>query len=138
MFVSLLQRFSSKKTLFVLVWEDDPLKLTFVAFSLISQFDVRFPSGKLNLIVHIRDMADCLTSFNLSLVEIQSDLTLIENLISHFDQSNENPLTEYLSSGNQNIVGQILNSASQQLNSINNQTIEQAISSKFTSDILFD
>ena len=114
------------------------MKLTFVAFLLILKFDVRFPSGKFHLIVHIRDMADCLFSFNLSFVEIQSDSTMIENFISHFDRSNEDPLTECFSSGNQNIVGQILNSASQQINLINNQTIEQAISSKFIYDLLFD
>ena len=114
------------------------MKLTFVAFSLIPKFDVRFPSGKFHLVVHIRDMADCLTVYNLSFVEIESDSTLIDNLISNFDKSNENPLTEYLSSGNQNIVGQILNSASQQINSINNQTIEQAISSIFIFTISFD
>ena len=114
------------------------MKLTFVAFSLIPQFDVRFPSGKFHLILHIRDTADCLTAYNLSLIEIQSDSTLIDNLISNFDKSNENPLTEYLSSGNQNIVGQILNSASQQMNSINNQTIEQAISSIFIFIISLD
>lgn len=123
------------KDYLLFVWEDDPSELTFVAFSLLSKFDVRFPSGQFHLIVHIRDMADCITVSNLTSIHIQSDLTFIENLINHLDQANENPLIDLLSTGNPNTIGQVLNSVSQQLNTMNNQTIEQARSSKFISII---
>jgi hypothetical protein len=41
---------------------------------------------------------------------------------------NGNSLVLLLSSGDQNIVGQVISSVSQQLNTMNNQTINQAVS----------
>lgn len=115
----------------ILVWEDDPSKLTFISYSSISTFQVHFPSGNLNLIVHIRDMADCNIAFNLSSIVVQLDLTETFNLMNNLTNRNKNPLVRLLSSRNPNIVGQVLSSVSQQLNQMNKQTIEEATSSNY-------
>ncbi len=56
--------FVNKEKKFRLVWTHDRSKLTILAFSSISHFQVRLPTGKLHLIVQIR--VDCLTKYNLS------------------------------------------------------------------------
>ena len=84
------------------------------------------------MIVHIRDMTDCIIVFNLSSIVVQLDLTETFHLMNNLTDRNKNPLVRLLSSRNPNIVGQVLNSVSQQLNRMNNQTIEEAISSNYS------
>jgi hypothetical protein len=48
-----------------------------------------------------------------------------------------NPIVQLLSSGNQNTVGQILTSISQQFNKINVESLETAVSSKYQLIILY-
>jgi len=43
---------------------------------------------------------------------------------------NNNPIVRLLASGNQNTVGQILTSLSQQFNQMNNQSLDKAVSGK--------
>jgi hypothetical protein len=87
--------------------------------------------------VHIRDILDCITEYNLSSISVLPDLTTILNLINNSNKSlNEiknNPIIQLLSSGNQNTVGQAITSLSQELDKINNRTIDKALSSRYYS-----
>ena len=109
----------------LLAWENDPSKLTIIAYSFVYNFQVRLPVGAFHLIVQIRDTADCVSVYNLSSIVIQSDSTIIQNLMNNAASS----VTQLLSTGTQNIVGQVISSTSQQLNTMNNQSIDQAVSS---------
>ncbi len=124
-----------KSILFYLAWTTDLSKLQIIAFSPISTFQVRLPAGNaLNLIIHIRDTLDCIAEFNLSSVSVLPDLLTMSEFIHNNNKSlNEmknNPIIQLLASGNQNTVGQIMTSISQEFDKVNNQTTEKAISSK--------
>jgi hypothetical protein len=110
-----------------------------VAFSPVSILEVRLPAGDdqtslLHLIVYIRDFADCLTEYNISSVTVVPDSVGINNLINNVQSSStgitNNPIVQLLASGNQNIVGQVLTSVSQQFNKMNGQNQDKAVSSK--------
>jgi len=110
-----------------------------IAFSFVSEFEVRLPVGNentslLQLVIYIRDTFDCITEFNLSSVIVQPDSSSIANLMNTFQNSpnslTTNRIIQLLSSGNQNTVGQILTSISQQFNKINIQSLHNAVSSK--------
>jgi len=107
-----------------------------IAFSPISTFDVQLSAGNdLHLVIHIRDLLDSITGYNnISSINVLSDLTSNFELIKTFRESKngieKNQLIEILSSGNQNQIGQVINSISQTFDQINNQIIEKAISSK--------
>jgi type IV secretory pathway TraG/TraD family ATPase VirD4 len=49
--------------------------------------------------------------------------------MNNLGNPNSNPLVQLLSSGSQNIVAQIMSSLSQQFNTMNNQSVNQAVSS---------
>ena len=136
--------FSLKNIRFLIGYDDDYSLRKIIGFSFISQFDVRLSVeneniSKINLIVEIRDRFDCITETNISSVTIQTDSSSLSQLINTFEDSSallsDNSLVQLLSSGNQNTVGQILTSVSQQLNQINNKALEKAISSKSSSMI---
>ena len=110
-----------------------------IAFSPISTFQVRLPVGDdqtslLHLVVHIRDTLDCITEFNMSSVTVLPDSVGIANLINDIQSSSggitTNPIVQLLASGNQNIVGQVIISLSQQFNKMNNENVDTAVSSK--------
>ncbi|CAF3897839.1 unnamed protein product [Rotaria sordida] len=109
-------------------WIDDPLKLTMIAFSPISDFQVRLPAEKLNLIVHIRDTLDCVREFNLMSINVELDPKRTGDLINQLQSKTTNPIIQLLSSGNQNIVGQVITSLSQQFNQMNNESVNKAVS----------
>ena len=115
-------------------WITDPRKLTIIAFSFQSEFEVRLPHGKLNLIVHIRDLLDCIAEFNLSSIDVLSDTKTNLNLIN---QINDNPLIQLLFTANQNTIGQVITSISQEINQMNNESLVKAVSSKINSFIYF-
>lgn len=94
-------------------------ELIFIAFSSVSQFNVRFPSGVHRVIVSIRDRYDCITEWNLTQIVVQIDPRMANDSINPF-----------LLMGNQNEVGQMVISWSQQLNFETEQSVRQAISSK--------
>ena len=99
-----------------------------IAFSSLSEFNVRLPIGNnLNLIIHIRDTLDCIKEYNITSVTVIPDSEIISQLI----QNSNNSIVRLLSSGNQNIIGQVLTSVSQQFNQRNIQSLEDAVSSKF-------
>jgi hypothetical protein len=102
-----------------------------IAFSAVSDFEVLLPAGDdetslLNLIIHIRDTLDCITEVNLT-VNVTSDSI---DLIKNFQNSTDNSMVQLLKGGNQNTVGQVITSSSQQFNKINSETIDTAVLSK--------
>jgi hypothetical protein len=117
-----------------------------IAFSSISDFEVYLPAGNentsfLNLIVQIRDTLDCITEYNLSTVIITADVESINELINALQNSESeltnNPFIRLLSSGNQNIVSQLLTSLSQEFNKLNIENIQDAVSSKSFRSFMF-
>ncbi len=118
-----------------LAWKTDRSKLIIIAFSPISTFDVQLPADNdLHLVIHIRDLLDCITEYNISSMTILPDFTTNLELIDTFRESRnkiqDNELIQILSSGNQNQIVQMINLFSQVFDQINNQTIEKAISSE--------
>lgn len=100
-----------------------------LAFSPASTFDVRLPAGHPNtsflyLIIQIRDKLDCITRLNMTPVLVVQDLTLLTY------QANSS-LLQLLSNGNQNTIGQVINSLSQALNRMNIEGVQNAITSNY-------
>jgi hypothetical protein len=109
------------------------------AFSFISTFQGRLPAGDdqtslLHLIIRIRDTFDCITELNMSSIIVVPDSTGINDLINSLQGSSNtitnNPIAQLLASENQNIVGQLITSLSQQFNKMNDESVENAVSSK--------
>ena len=101
-----------------------------------STFEVRLPTDAenetgLNLFVEIRDQRDCITEYNLSSVVIVPDLVSMIGLISSVLNSSHalpsNAIVRALASGNQNLVGQLITSFSQQLNRISQEALSNAV-----------
>jgi len=68
---------------------------------------------------------------NLSSVVVSSDSEEITNFVVSIQSTKTNdPIVQTLSSGNQNLIGQVITSVSLEFNKINNQTIENAVASK--------
>ncbi len=86
-----------------------------IGFTSLSIFQVRLPirNSLLNLNVHIRDKLNCIKEYNISSIYIYDNSTEIENFV------------EILLSGNQNIIGQIITSISQEFNIINQNILKQ-------------
>ena len=109
-----------------------------IAFSSVSDFQARLPTGDSNtsllqLSLIIRDDLDCIAETNISSVSVRTDVTsitaMINTLHTSVDGLTSDPLVQLLSSGNQNAVSQILTSVAQELNSINTQNVNTAVSS---------
>ena len=114
---------------------EDPL---IIAFSSVSDFTIRLPSPdtnqtQLNLLVTIRDTLDCVISVNLSAVNVTVDTSSINQLVEQLSSPTSllatSPLVRLLSSGNQNIVAQLVGSLSQHFNQIDGKNIGDAVSS---------
>ena len=106
-----------------------------IAFSPTSVFQVRLPAGDdsaslLNLIISIRDISDCTTEYNMSAITVLPDNDEINDLINDIQNPTNNPTIQLLASGNQNLVGQILTSVSQQFNKMNSDNLNKAVSGK--------
>lgn len=87
-----------------------------IAFSSVFEFEVRLPNGNmnrslLNLFIEIRDRFDCVSEYNLTSVIVQSYSSTFNSLI------------QLLLNGNENTIGQILISLSQQFNQINMEAL---------------
>ena len=117
-------------------------QLTIIAFSSVSDFQVRLPAGDSNtsllqLSVIIRDDLDCIAEANITSVSVLTDVTsitaMINTLQTSVDGLTSDPLVQLLSSGNQNAVSQIITSIAQELNRINNQNVDTAVSREFLS-----
>ncbi|CAF4156054.1 unnamed protein product, partial [Adineta steineri] len=85
------------------------------------------------LFVYVRDLAGSVTQVNISSVNVIADSVTINDLIDKITNLSStitnNPIVRLLSSGNQNVVGQIMTSLSQEFNQINNDNLDKAISS---------
>ncbi|CAF4313348.1 unnamed protein product, partial [Adineta steineri] len=85
------------------------------------------------LVVYVRDLAGSVTQVNVSSVSVIADLATINGLIDIIINSSStitnNAIVRLLSSGNQNVVGQIMASLSQEFNQMNNDNLDKAISS---------
>ena len=111
-----------------------------IGFSSYPKIEVRLPVGNgnqslIHIIASIRDKRDCVKEFNLpSVIVTMGDpeelANLIENIQNSNNEMNNNPFIRILSSGNQNRVGQIISSLSQQFNQINSQSQQNAIESQ--------
>ena len=110
-----------------------------IGFSLTPTFKLRLPVGNnksslINVTVYIRDKYDSFTKYYISSVNVSKDTIEIENLFKSFKDSKSaltsNSFVKGLLAGNQNDIGQILTSLSQQLNKINNDNLNNVVSSK--------
>lgn len=110
-----------------------------VAFSSIRFFQIRLPAGDrqtsaLNLVVFIRDQSDSVTEYNMSSTTVTSDSTEINLLINSIQISSKgitnNPVAYLLASGNQNTVGQVISSISQQLNQMDVESLDGVVAGK--------
>ncbi|CAF1517802.1 unnamed protein product, partial [Adineta steineri] len=118
-------------------WTTDISQRTIIAFSSEYNFQVRLPAGDnetalLNLVVYVRDLAGSVTQVNISSVNVIADSVTINDLIDKITNLSStitnNAIVRLLSSGNQNVVGQIMTSLSQEFNQINNDNLDKAIS----------
>jgi hypothetical protein len=100
---------------------------------------VRLPAGDdttslLYIVAYIRDTFDGVTEYNVSSVTVVPDLEEINNLVNSLQESSStitsNAIVQLLSGGNQNTIGQIISSISQQFNKMNSQTIATAAASE--------
>src|SRR5215813_13256840 len=103
-----------------------------IAFSSTSNFQIRLPAGNdntslVNLVIHIRDIYDCVAEYNLSSPIVVPDTAGINNLIENLQIStsatNNNPIVQLLAGGNQNDVGQVITSLSQVFNQMNTENL---------------
>ncbi|CAF1529483.1 unnamed protein product, partial [Adineta steineri] len=118
-------------------WTTDISQRTIIAFSPEYNFQVRLPAGDnetslLNLVIYVRDLAGSVTQVNISSVNVIADSVTINDLIDKITNLSStitnNAIVRLLSSGNQNVVGQIMTSLSQEFNQINNDNLDKAIS----------
>ena len=121
-------------------WTTDSSKLVMLASTTVSNSQLQLPAGSdntssVNVVVHIRDMLDCATEFDMQSVVVVADLASIGTLVNVVQQSsigaiNTNPIIQVLAGGNPNTVGQVLTSLSQVFNEMNSQNVETAVASK--------
>ena len=111
-----------------------------IAFSSVSEFEVNLPSSDdLRLSILVRDQRDCLTEWtNLSRLIVKVETNAFDDLLqSPKGFSPSNPFLQVLSIPNQNRVGQILSSLSQQINRANQDNLQKAVSSLSSSSFFF-
>jgi hypothetical protein len=83
-----------------------------------ANFTVRLSSGNLNLLVQIHDLMNSVTDFNIS------------SIISVLSKQTNNLLAELHETKDQNSIGQIINSISQEFNQITNENFNKAMKSR--------
>ena len=80
----------------------------------------------------VRDAMDCVAEANVLSAVVRTDSSAIDQFVSTVQAStstnalNRLPLVQTLYSGNQNAIGQVLSSLSQQFNGINTQALQTA------------
>ncbi|CAF1234712.1 unnamed protein product [Adineta steineri] len=118
-------------------WTTDVSLKVMIAFSTVSTFQVRLPSGDnqtslLNIAVNIRDLLSCGVEANMSSISVIVDTTGINDLITNIQSSSgtmtNSLIVQLLSSGNQNVVGQVITAISQYSNQVNSESIDSAVS----------
>ncbi|CAF3130688.1 unnamed protein product [Rotaria sp. Silwood2] len=119
-------------------WTTNPTDRVMFAHSYVSNIQLLLSTtddntSLINIIVYIRDSYDCAAEFNISSIIIVPDWTYMENLIANFQNSTNDLFVQMLSSGNQNMVSQVVTSLSQQFNIMNNQAIKTALANGISS-----
>jgi len=123
----------------MIAWTTDYSNQIIVGFTTQSTFQLLLPAGDdnnslLNISVHIRDMLNGITEYNMQTIVVLPDsagiTTLIDVVQQPDDETNSNPLVRLLAGGNQNTVGQILTSLSQVFNKASSETVESAVTSE--------
>ncbi|CAF4160578.1 unnamed protein product, partial [Adineta steineri] len=109
------------------MWTTDQRERMMIAFSQVPSFQVYLPVGLLHMMIYIRDSLDCITEFNMSSINVTTDFDTINDLINNIQNSTTNPLVRILVGGNQNLVGQVIISVSQQFNKMNIENIDNAV-----------
>ena len=122
----------------ILAWTDNEPERALLAFSSVSTFTARLPAGDrqnsiLQMVIDIRDVLDCVREVRMDSLIVSIDSEEMQNFIDSFqgsaDDLSRNPIIQLLSSGNQNVVGQVLSSVSQQFNRMNSENVDTAVSS---------
>jgi hypothetical protein len=123
----------------MIAWTTDYSNQIIVGFTTQSTFQLRLPAGDdnnsfLNVTVHIRDMLNSVTKYNMQTIVVLPDSTEITALIDVVQQpgneANSNLFVQLLASGNQNTVGQILTSLSRIFNKMSTENVESAVASE--------
>ena len=78
------------------------------------------PSSPLFILIQIRDTLGCVREVNLSSVMVYSDLSTIDNFLENLEEGNES-------------TRQMIHSITQVLNEMNEQNLQRAISSEYSS-----
>ena len=130
-------------SIFRSVWSSDHSFQTFIAYSQVSIFEVYLSPARdqnpLDLFVEIRDGRDCLVKWtNLSSITVQSDSILLDVMINNIVNRSTttmsmNPFIQLLTKRNQNEVGQLINSLSEQITAKNEDNLRMGTSSLFDS-----
>ena len=112
-------------------------EMIMLGFSVWSVIETRLPSPNnesssiLNLVVHIRDYLNCVREYELEPVTVRPDHMEIEAFVDVLTNSQvhstNNSILQQLTTGNQNVVGQIVTTISQALNQNNKETLEKTI-----------
>ncbi|UJR17607.1 hypothetical protein I4U23_004503, partial [Adineta vaga] len=114
-----------------------------------SSIQVRLPSlttelasSSINIFVHIRDILNSITKFDLDPVAVFPDLEITNSFVDILQLSNTiaintHPIAQLLASQNQNTIGQILTSIAQVLNDINQQNIQTAVTNGVPATSIF-
>ena len=115
-----------------------------LASTSVSSSQLQLPAGSdntslVNVVVHIRDMLNGVTQFDMQSVVVVPDVAGISTLVNVLQQSstatiNTNPIIQLLAGGNQNTVGQVITSLSQVFNEMNSQSVQTAVASMCISD----
>jgi len=99
---------------------------------------IQLPAGNdntslLNLTVQIRDVLNCVKEYYMEPIIVIPDQTAIDTFIDILQNPKNvltnNPIIQALASGNQNTVGQVVISLSQEFNKRNKQNLENAVAS---------
>ncbi len=125
-------------------WTTDSSEQVMLASTIVSSSQLRLPPGSdnmssVNMVVHIRDMLNGVTQFDMQSVVVVPDVAGISTLVNVLQQSstatiNTNPIIQLLADGNQNTVGQVITSLSQVFNEMNSRNVETAVASKWISN----
>lgn len=101
---------------------------------------LQLPAGDANtfiltIVARVRDTLDGVTEFAIPSVIVVPDAGAIANFVNDVQQSSiatvSNPIVQLLSSGNQNIIAQVITSLSQVFNKMSGEITNLAVASKY-------
>lgn len=119
--------------------------MIFLGFSNQPSVQLRLPAGakstsEVFVIVQIRDKYDYMEKYQIPPISVVSDSSEINKLIDILqmskEQRNSDSLLQLLANGDQNSVGQIVTSLSQQMNSRNEENIDEILLSASSTEYM--